>query len=180
MRTSTVFATLAATAAATPVAIRAAADYQWAVTEWDAGCDNAGCDYTFRIAGPAATDYPARPAFAATCAGKSVDSKVFTSYATCQMDAGVKGTLVSKINEPAELLGSRTVVPLQVSFQFSDLSQEYVLPIRSKRSTTNTLANYDFSNTYWNYTGVQNTTFNRGGFPPLSFAIIPKESFGIA
>ncbi|KAK7949567.1 hypothetical protein PG996_000156 [Apiospora saccharicola] len=159
MRTSTVFATLAATAAATPVAIRAAADYQWAVTEWDAGCNNAGCDYTFRIAGPAATDYPARPAFAATCSGKSVDSKVFTSYAGCQMDAGIKGSLVSKINEPAELLGSRTVVPLQVSFQFADPSQD---------------------NTYWNYTGVQNTTFNRGGSPPQSFAIIPKESFGIA
>ncbi|KAK8041778.1 hypothetical protein PG993_006301 [Apiospora rasikravindrae] len=159
MRASTVFATLAATVAASPVATRAA-DYQWDVTEWDAGCNNEGCTYQFQIAGAATSDYPARPAFSATCAGQSFDGKVYSEYADCKLDSkDTKGSLVSRLNKPEQLLGSRTVIPVQVSFQFADLNQD---------------------NTYWNYTGVANTTFNRGGAPPQSFAIIPKESFGIA
>ncbi|KAK8115244.1 uncharacterized protein PG998_000205 [Apiospora kogelbergensis] len=159
MRASTVFATLAATAAATPVAIRAA-DYQWDVTEWDAGCNNDDCSYEFQITGAATGDYPARPAFSAACQGASHDGNIATQYAPCTIKGdGVKGTLVSRLNKPAELLGSRTVVPIQVSFQFADLTQD---------------------NTYWNYTGAANTTFNRGGFEPLSFTIKPTESFGIA
>lgn len=125
MRASTIFATLAATAAATPVAIRAA-DYQWDVTEWDGGCGNAGCDYKFNIAGAATSDYPARPAFKASCSGKSADGQIETQYAACELEGDVKASMVSKLNKPAELLGSRTVIPLQVSFQFADLSQEYV------------------------------------------------------
>ncbi|KAK7908750.1 hypothetical protein PG985_016053 [Apiospora marii] len=158
MRASTIFATLAATAAATPVAIRAA-DYQWDVTEWDGGCDNVGCDYKFNIAGAATSDYPARPAFKATCSGRSVDAQIETQYTDCKLEGDVKASMVSKLNKPEQLLGSRTVIPLQVSFQFADLNQD---------------------NTYWNYTGHANTSMNRGGEPPLSFTILPKESFGIA
>ncbi|KAK8090434.1 hypothetical protein PG997_005395 [Apiospora hydei] len=133
----------------------------WDVTEWDAGCNNDGCTYQFKIAGAATSDYPARPAFSASCTGQSVDGKVYNDYTDCKLDSkDVKGSLVSRLNKPEQLLGTRTVVPLQVSFQFADLNQD---------------------NTYWNYTGIQNTTFNRGAEqPPLSFAIIPKESFGIA
>ncbi|KAK8048234.1 hypothetical protein PG994_009964 [Apiospora phragmitis] len=159
MRASTIFATLAATAAATPVAIRAA-DYQWDVTEWTSGCTNDDCSYEFKIAGAATSDYPARPAFQASCSGASHDGGIATQYAPCKIEGYVGGTMVSRLNTPSELLGSRTVVPIQVSFQFADLTQD---------------------NTYWNYTGVANTTFNRGsGSPPASFAIIPKTSFGIA
>ena len=128
MRASTVFATLAATAAATPVAIRAA-DYQWDVTEWDAGCNNDDCSYEFQITGAATGDYPARPAFSAACQGASHDGNIATQYAPCTIKGdGVKGTLVSRLNKPAELLGSRTVVPIQVSFQFADITQEFLLP----------------------------------------------------
>ncbi|KAK8026458.1 hypothetical protein PG991_003514 [Apiospora marii] len=180
MRASTIFATLAATAAATPVAIRAS-DYQWDVTEWDGGCDNVGCDYKFNIAGAATSDYPARPAFKATCSGRSVDAQIETQYTDCKLEGDVKASMVSKLNKPEQLLGSRTVIPLQVSFQFADLNQEYVLsPSHSTKKKENLFTDYRPSNTYWNYTGHANTSMNRGGEPPLSFTILPKESFGIA
>ena len=112
-----------AVAAPTPASSPFEPTYEWEVTNWSASCmTKYGCFYGFDISGPAAdktATAPARPAFKAVCAGYNSTGPE-TDYYECQRTAGnFAGHITSRLRQPPELLGVKTVAPIEVALIFA-------------------------------------------------------------
>ncbi|EHA52640.1 hypothetical protein MCOR27_007671 [Pyricularia oryzae] len=173
MRFSTIFAAAAAAlpAASAPTAVSLLAagpmdptpvnvlmmkpgqfNYNWTVTNWEAGCARGGCYYGFDIAADEYTSYPKAPAFKAHCNGQNEGGP----YTVCEMQDG--GSAARRVAARLLERNSSDPVYIRVSYQYAD-SQP---------------------NAYFNWTGTGETSYNQFVAPPQTFNVTPSEVFGVA
>ncbi|CAG8954533.1 hypothetical protein HYFRA_00004447 [Hymenoscyphus fraxineus] len=126
--------------------------YAFDVTRWHAGCQRE-CSYAFNITGNTFGQYPTIPAFSAECLGEGEGA----DYRKCTFNDGgsENRTLVAKLLPTTE---SGTGAHLKVSYGWTDSEQP---------------------NTYYNYTGTANPSYNAAAAPLANFTIIPTENFGV-
>ncbi|KAI1140448.1 hypothetical protein F5Y05DRAFT_318544 [Hypoxylon sp. FL0543] len=163
MRVSSLLASVAGASAASAAVMRVAADsmgWNWAVTEWTAGCAGASnCHYDFNVTGIGnSTDYPATPSFKAYCSGQGEGAPYKACTATGESETAyvVAAKLLPKTNVTN---GTLPQPHIQVSIQFTDLNS---------------------ASTWWNYTGRAEAKYNQFVAPPMNFTIVPDEIFGVA
>jgi len=116
----TTAAGLIASTSAAPATSSSNKDYQWSVSNWEAGCARAGCYYNFNVTG---TKNGNAPAFKAYCNGDDVG--YFTS---CQLLSGSSQGLLGPPDVAAELDHYNTstadgIARLAVSLSFTTDAQ---------------------------------------------------------
>ncbi|KAI0156890.1 hypothetical protein GGR57DRAFT_73888 [Xylariaceae sp. FL1272] len=168
MRFETLFAALAALAAASPAVGRALTlnaefvaaatlDYNWHVTEWKAGCSTGECVYEFDIAGAAnATSKPPRPEFKASCSGRGEGAE----YAPCEklINGTVPYVVVAKLQENNNSTANGT--------RFATIQVSYIYE-------TDQAIRY-------NYTGQATSVYNELSSTRSHFAITPDQLSAVA
>ncbi|KAI1823830.1 hypothetical protein F4861DRAFT_298380 [Xylaria intraflava] len=161
MRANILLAALVSASSASAAILRIAADtleYDWVVTDWDAGCSRNECAYDFKIAGPANyTSRPATPAFEAHCAGNGEGAP----YRLCKrLDSGeTDAEVVSKLLPSNSTTNGTHPAIIQVSLKYTDLNSP---------------------TTWWNFTGHATSFYNEFVAPRQTFTITPDEIAGVA
>ncbi|KAI0833208.1 hypothetical protein F5Y06DRAFT_184227 [Hypoxylon sp. FL0890] len=161
MRVSSLLATVAGVSTASAAVMRVAAHgiaWDWAVTEWTAGCAGT-CHYDFNVTGVGnATATPATPSFKAYCSGQGEGAAYKACTATGESETAY--VVVAKLLPRNNVTNGTLPQPhIQVSIKFTDLNS---------------------SSTWWNYTGKAEAKYNQFVAPPMNFTIVPDEIFGVA
>ncbi|KAI0408839.1 hypothetical protein F4802DRAFT_298648 [Xylaria palmicola] len=161
MRAGILLAALASASSASAMVMRIAAEtvtYDWAVTEWSAGCNRRGCYYDFNVTGAAnLTSRPPTPAFKAYCAGDGEGSP----YRLCQRldEEDTDAIVVAKLLPSNTTVNGTRPAIIQVSLKYTDLYTP---------------------TTWWNFTGHASSFYNQFVAPLQNFTITPDEITGVA